>query len=170
LFNSSDVFLLLVMKQAGINDFYLILAYVFYNAVYAVFAYPIGALSDKAGFKKMIILGFILFSVVYFGFAFSTNIYFFMGLLFLYGIYAACIESMGKAWITNLVDKSETATAIGSFTALNSVLTMIASSFAGLIWFLWGASTTMIISSVAVIFVAIYFIIFVPEKTPLKNG
>jgi MFS family permease len=170
LFNSSDVFLLLVMKQAGITDFYLILAYVFYNAVYAIFAYPIGALSDKAGFKKMIILGFILFSVVYFGFAFSTNIYFFMGLLFLYGIYAACSESMGKAWITNLVDKSETATAIGSFTALNSVLTMIASSFAGLIWFLWGAGTTMIISSVAVIFVAIYFIIFVPEKTPLQNG
>lgn len=170
LFNSSDVFLLLVMKQAGINDFYLILAYVFYNAVYAIFAYPIGALSDKAGFKKMIILGFILFSVVYFGFAFTTNINFFMGLLFLYGIYAACSESMGKAWITNLVDKSETATAIGSFTALNSVLTMIASSFAGLIWFLWGAGATMMISSVAVIFVAIYFIIFVPEKTPLQNG
>ncbi len=170
LFNSSDVFLLLVMKQAGITDFYLILAYVFYNAVYAIFAYPIGALSDKAGFKKMIILGFILFSVVYFGFAFTTNIYLFMGLLFLYGIYAACSESMGKAWITNLVDKSETATAIGSFTALNSVLTMIASSFAGLIWFLWGAGATMIISSVAVIFVAIYFIIFVPEKTPLQNG
>jgi MFS family permease len=169
LFNSSDVFLLLVMKQAGISDFYLILAYVFYNAVYAIFAYPIGALSDKTGFKKMIVLGFVLFSIVYCGFAFVTNIYFFMGLLFLYGIYAACSESLGKAWITNIVAKTETATAIGSYTALNSVLTMIASSFAGLIWFLWGAGATMIISSVAVLFVAIYFIIFVPWKIPLRN-
>jgi hypothetical protein len=47
---------------------------------------------------------------------------------------------------------------------------MIASSFAGLVWFLWGSGATMIISSVAVIFVAIYFLIFVPEKLPLKNG
>jgi MFS family permease len=169
LFNSSDVFLLLVMKQAGISDFYLILAYVFYNAIYALFAYPIGALSDKVGFKKMIIAGFVLFSMVYFGFAFSTHIYLFMGLLFLYGIYAACSESIGKAWITNIVDKSETATAIGSFTALNSVLTMVASSFAGLIWFLWGPAATMIISSVAVLIVAIYFLIFVPKSVTLKH-
>jgi MFS family permease len=169
LFNSSDVFLLLVMKQAGISDFYLILAYVFYNAVYALFAYPIGNLSDKVGFKKMIVLGFVLFSMVYCGFAFVTHIYFFMGLLFLYGIYAACSESMGKAWITNIVSKTETATAIGSFTALNSVLTMVASSFAGLVWFLWGAGATMIISSVAVLFVAIYFLIFVPGKPLMRN-
>jgi MFS family permease len=170
LFNSSDIFLLLVMKQAGVSDFYLIVAYIFYNAVYALFAYPIGALSDKAGFKKMIILGFLLFSVVYFGFAFSMHWYLFMILLFLYGIYAACSESIGKAWISNIVDKSETATAIGSFTALNSILTMIASSFAGLIWFLWGPAATMIISSVAVLLVAIYFFIFVPYKHILQHG
>lgn len=170
LFNSSDVFLLLVMKEAGISDFYLIIAYIFYNAVYALFAYPIGVMADKAGFKKMIILGFLLFSIVYLGFAFSNNWYFFMGLLFLYGIYAACTESIGKAWITNIVNKSETATAIGSFTALNSVLTMIASSFAGLVWFLYGPAATMLVSSVAVLFVAIYFLIFVPYSLPIQNG
>jgi hypothetical protein len=112
----------------------------------------------------MIVLGFVLFSVVYGGFAFVTHIYFFMGLLFLYGIYAACSESLGKAWISNMVDKSETATAIGSYTALNSVLTMVASSFAGLVWFLWGAMATMMVSGVAVLLVAIYFVVFVPEK------
>jgi len=185
LFNSSDVFLLLVMKQAGVSDFYLICAYIFYNAVYALFAYPIGALSDKIGFKIMIIIGFILFSVVYCGFAlsgssyfivtycgfaFSANLYFFMGFLFLYGIYAACSESIGKAWISNIVDKSETATAIGSFTAFNSIFTMIASSFAGLIWLIWGAAATMMVSAVAVFIVAIYFLIFVPYTKPLQNG
>lgn len=164
IFNSSDVFLLLVMKQAGINDFYLILAYIFYNLIYAIFAYPAGALADKIGFKKMLITGFILFSAVYAGFAFNTVDYYFFALLFIYGLYAACSESIGKAWITNISDKAETATAIGTFTAFNSLSTMIASSFAGLIWFFWGAGTTMIISSIAVVFVAIYFIILVPEK------
>jgi len=164
LFNSSDVFLLLVMNKAGVSDFNLILAYIFYNLIYALFAYPAGALADKVGFKKMLITGFLLFSLVYAGFAFNSDHNYFFVLLFFYGIYAACSESIGKAWITNITDKSETATAIGAFTAFNSIFTMIASSVAGIIWFYFGAGTTMLISSVAVIFVAIYFIILVPQK------
>ncbi len=168
LFNSSDVFLLLVMKQAGVSDFNLILAYIFYNLIYAIFAYPIGALADKAGLKTMLVVGFILFAIVYAGFAFNTGLYYFFGLLFLYGIYAACSESIGKAWITNIARKNETATAIGAYTAFNSVFTMIASSFAGLVWFFWGAGATMLISAVAVVMVAVYFLVFVREKTTFE--
>jgi hypothetical protein len=47
---------------------------------------------------------------------------------------------------------------------------MVASSFAGLIWYLWGPAVTMIVSSVAVLFVAIYFLIFVPKSVTLKHG
>ncbi|MEI6124097.1 MAG: MFS transporter [Bacteroidota bacterium] len=169
LFNSSDVFLLLVMKQAGVSDLHLILAYVFYNAIYAIFAYPVGALADKIGLKTMLVVGFVLFAIVYAGFAFNKNFYYFFGLLFLYGMYAACSESIGKAWITNISARSETATAIGTYTAFNSVFIMIASSLAGLVWFLWGSATTMMISAVAVLLVAFYFILLVPEKIPLKN-
>ncbi len=164
LFNSSDVFLLLVMKQAGFSDVNLILAYIFYNLIYAIFAYPIGALADRIGLKTLLVVGFFLFAVVYAGFAFNTNAIIFFALLFIYGIYAACSESIGKAWITNIIPQHQTATAIGAFTAFNSLATMLASSAAGVIWFLWGSAATMCLSAVAVAIVALYFIIFVPYK------
>lgn len=164
LFNSSDVFLLLVMKSAGMSDFMLILAYIFYNLVYAVFAYPAGMVADKAGLKKVLIAALLVFSGVYAGFSFSGNTVLYFVLFFFYGIYAAGSESIGKAWISNIVKKTETATAIGAFTALNSIGAMLASSMAGLIWVLAGPSVLMIISSAAVLLIAIYFIILVPQN------
>jgi MFS family permease len=56
LFNSSDVFLLLKAKESGLSDTLVIGIYIFYNLVYALFAFPIGILADKIGLKKMLIL------------------------------------------------------------------------------------------------------------------
>lgn len=49
LFNSSDVFLLLMAKQKGLSDLAVIGVYVFYNLIYALFSYPFGALADRFG-------------------------------------------------------------------------------------------------------------------------
>jgi sugar phosphate permease len=46
LFNSSDVFLLLQAKQAGLDDTMVIGIYIFYNLVYALSAFPAGMLAD----------------------------------------------------------------------------------------------------------------------------
>lgn len=159
LFNSSDVFLLLKLKESGLNDTIVIGVYIFYNLVYAVFAFPLGVLADKTGIKKVFIFGIILFSLVYFGMAFNTSISCFIFLFFLYGIYAAATEGISKAWITNISDKSDTATAIGTYTAFQSIGTMIASSLAGLIWFKYGASVTFLLSGIAAFFVAGYVLL-----------
>jgi len=57
LFNSSDVLLLLRMKETGTSDTALIGVYIFYNAVYAILAYPFGALADKTSLKKILLSG-----------------------------------------------------------------------------------------------------------------
>ncbi len=51
-----------------------IAAYVFYNLVYAAASYPMGILADKLSYKKIILLGFALFAIVYGGFAFHPSI------------------------------------------------------------------------------------------------
>jgi len=80
LFNSSDVFLLLQAKQSGLNDTMVIGVYIFYNLVYALFAFPIGILADKIGLKTIFVTGLSLFAVVYFGMSVNTNQYLFFGL------------------------------------------------------------------------------------------
>lgn len=158
LFNSSDVFLLLMLKHFGFTDAEMIGAYIFYNLVYAAFAYPLGMLADKIGLKKMFITGLVIFAITYFGMAFATEWLVSYLLFFLYGIYAACTEGVSKAWISNICDKQDTATAIGTYEGLRSVTTMLASSLAGLIWFYFGPETMFMVTAIAVMFVILYFI------------
>ena len=162
LFNSSDVFLLLKARQAGLSDTMVIGVYIFYNLVYALFAFPIGAIADKVGLKTTFISGLVFFALVYFGFSFVSNVYLFFGLFFLYGIYAAATEGISKAWISNITDKKDTATAIGTYAGFQSIATMIASSLAGIIWYQFGAGATFLMAGGITVLVIVYFILFIP--------
>ncbi len=156
LFNSSDVFLLLKIKEAGFNDTTVIGVYIFYNLIYAIFSYPLGILADKIGMKKIFVLGLILFAIVYVGMAYAESKMIFIALFFLYGIYAAATEGTAKAWITNLCKKENTATAIGAYSAFQSIATMIASSFAGVLWYAFNPSATFLVSGIVAIGISIY--------------
>jgi MFS family permease len=164
LFNSSDVFLLLQAKQSGLDDTMVIGVYIFYNLIYALFAFPIGVLADNVGLKTIFIFGLALFATVYFGMAINTNLYFFFGLFFLYGIYASATEGVSKAWISIIIDKKDTATAIGTFSGLQSICTMLASTLAGLIWFQFNATVAFITTATVTLLVIVYFLT-IPKPT-----
>ena len=176
LFNSSDIFLLLITKETigestlsfmgnTLNaDTITIAAYVFYNLVYAAASYPLGALADKFSLKKIILIGFLLFAVVYAGFAFNPSIAVIFILFFIYGIYAAATEGVIKAWISNLAHKENTATAIGFFTSCESICALLASIVAGALWKNFGSGYTFIVPACISIVVVIYFLVGVREK------
>jgi MFS family permease len=155
-FNSSDVFLLLKIKSAGFSDEALIGIYIFYNLIFAIFAYPLGRLGDRIGLPKVFVLGLVLFSATYAGFAFADSAYLFLFLFLLYGIYAAATDGIAKAWITNLVQKEDTATAIGTYTGFQSIAALLASSLAGWLWYDFGPAATFLSSSIVCILVAGY--------------
>jgi MFS family permease len=156
LFNSSDMFLLLRAKDAGLDDAGVIGAYIFYNMVYAAAAYPIGILADRLGLKKVFIAGLLLFAVVYIGMSFAGVPYYYYFLFLLYGLYAAATEGVSKAWISNITDKKQVATAIGTYAALQSLCALVASTLAGLLWYGFGAAVAFTVTGAAAIVVAIY--------------
>ena len=158
-FNSSDMFLLLQAKNLGFDDTSVIGVYIFYNLIYALFAFPMGSLADKVGLKNIFILGLILFACVYFGMAFNTNLYFLFAMFFLYGIYASATEGISKAWISNLVNKKDLATAIGNYSGFQSICSLLASSLTGLIWFQFGAMVAFVSTAITTLFVIIYLMI-----------
>jgi MFS family permease len=151
--NSSDVFLLLRAKQIGANDKTAIIAYILYNIVYAVSSYPMGVLADRMGKKKLLLFGLLLFALVYAGFAFVTSPFIVYGLFFVYGIYAAATEGIAKAWITNLAHEQNTATAIGFYTSLESVSSLLASLIAGALWSSAGSAYVFLFSTILTIVV-----------------
>jgi MFS family permease len=158
LFNSSDIFLLLKIKQTGVTDTHIITVYIFYNLIYAIAAFPLGILADKIGLKKIFISGLFIFVIVYASMAYATLPYQFYIIFFLYGVYAAATEGIAKAWISNISAKEDTATAIGTYSAFQSICTMIASSLAGFIWYKFGSNATFLLSAVMVLLVVVYFI------------
>ena len=169
LFNSSDVFLLLQAKQSGLDDTMVIGVYIFYNLIYALFAFPAGIIADSIGLKKIFIVGLGLFAMVYFGMAVSTNLYFIFGLFFLYGIYASATEGISKAWISNIIDKKDTATAIGTYSGFQSICAMLASSLTGLIWFQFGATSAFLVTGIATVLIIVYFLL-IPKTTITGNA
>ncbi len=164
LFNSSDIFLLLMLKHHGLSDTEMIGAYIFYNLIYALCAYPIGILADKIGLKKMFVAGLLIFAATYFGMAMAQETWM-LYLLFLgYGVYAAATEGVSKAWISNVCEKQDTATAIGTYEGLRSIATMLSSSLAGLIWFYYSPETAFMVTAIAVLGIGICF-----TRVPYKS-
>lgn len=158
LFNSSDVFLLLKIRDVGYSDAITIELYIFYNIICAVFAFPLGIVADRIGLKSVFVFGLLLFAIVYIGMAVNSNLYIFFLLFFLYGIYAAATEGIAKAWISNISFTKDTATAIGTFAGFQSICTMVASSLAGLLWFKYGAPIAFACTSVVTLLVIAYLL------------
>jgi MFS family permease len=159
LFNSSDAFLLLAIKNRGLTDEAMIGVYIFYNLIYALLALPIGILADKIGLHRTLIAGLMLFSGVYIMMGFAIVLWQFLALFAGYAIYAASTEGVSKALISNVADKKDTATAIGFYTSFASIFTMLASSLAGFLWFVLGPGMMFTVSGVGVGITAIYLLI-----------
>jgi MFS family permease len=156
LFNSSDFFILMKIKASGLNDQYVIGAYILYNIVFALASFPLGIIADKLGLKNMFLFGLLLFAIVYAGFGLNATLPGFIILFILYGFYAAATDGVSKALISNIVPKSETASAIGTYSGLTSIMALLASSLAGIIWKFVSPSAVFLISAGGVFFVFIY--------------
>jgi len=157
--NSSDVFLILKSKEISSSDTIAILGYVFYNLIYAAASFPIGILADKFGKKNLFVIGLTIFSVVYFGFAFTNSQMLIWILFSFYGIYAASTEGVAKAWVSDLIPDEWRGSAIGLLTSLSSFAIMFGSIFTGVLWDNFGSQVPFIISGVVSFLIAIVLFI-----------
>jgi MFS family permease len=174
LFNSSDVFLILRSRELlGGDDaamFTTIKAYILYNIVYALFAYPAGMLADRFNNKIIYLTGLLLFAGVYGAMAFAqtaTHVYIIFAV---YGIYAAATEGILKAWISNVIPDASRATAFGLAASCQNLAAMFASFFAGIIWAQWGAATVFMLAAGVTLFVVGYFLVLVPGKNNMMHS
>lgn len=157
--NSSDAFLILRAQNLGFSVILVILAYILFNFTYAVFSTPAGIVSDRIGPKRVLLVGFLLFSFVYliFGLAHSNILLWF--LFPIYGIYMALTEGVGKAYISNLVPKEKMGTAFGIYQTTVGLCVFFASLFAGILWTYINVSAPFIFGSMMALLSAFLFIL-----------
>jgi MFS family permease len=144
--NSSNTFLLL---RAGVSEgsiTHVLLLYLVYNIVHALGSYPAGRISDRIGRKSLLIAGYLLFSIVYMGFAFGVGPAspWLVWLLFvLYGLYSALTDGVEKALVSDLAPRELRATAIGLHAMLVGIGLLPASIIAGELWSRFGPEVAL---------------------------
>lgn len=142
--NSSNAFLILRAQQIGIPLFLTIFVYAFFNLVAALSSYPAGFLSDRLGRKNVLLVAFIIFTLVYAGFAFSSSFVSLCFLFLLYGVHTGIFRAVGKALATDLVPEEIRASGVGWYSTTIGLSGFIASIVGGQLWVNIGSQATFI--------------------------
>lgn len=158
--NSSDAFLILRAEQVGIPMVMIPAVYLMFNLIYSLSAIPAGIAADKFGKKRIILLGFVLFAFLYYGFALAKSSAAIWGLFALYGIFMGLTEGIQKAFLATIIPPDFKATAFGVYATAVGLATLPASLIGGLLWdyvspaatFYFGAATATLS---AILFIAL---------------
>ncbi|ORU98384.1 MFS transporter [Mycobacterium bohemicum] len=132
--NFPDALLLLRLKEIGFSVVGVILAYVGYNVVYAAASFPAGVLADRFGRPVAYGVGLVFFSVGYLGLGLTTSTAAAWALIAVYGMFTACYDGVGKAWVSTLVGHDLQSSAQGAFQGLSGFAVLAAGLWAGFLW------------------------------------
>ncbi len=137
--NSSNQFLLLRAQDLGFAPQIILILYLIYNIVYALFSYPAGRLSDIIGRKSLLVSGYLFYGLVYLGFAIVGQASLLWPLFAAYGLYIAFTEGVEKALVADIAPQELRATLIGFHATFVGIGLLPASFIAGALWNLFGA-------------------------------
>jgi MFS family permease len=132
--NSSDFFVILRAQNLGSSVLYVVLMLVVFNLTYAVSALPAGVLSDRLGRRRVIILGWLIYALVYLGFALASELWQVWLLFAGYGLYYGVVEGVARAFVADLVPEERRGTAYGLYHGVVGVALLPASLIAGWLW------------------------------------
>jgi MFS family permease len=159
--NSSDVFLILRAQQAGIPVAGIPVVYLLFNLIYSLSAIPAGVAADRFGKKRVILTGFILFAILYCGFAAAANATSIWILFGLYGLFMGLTEGIQKAFLTTIIPADFKATAFGVFNTAVGLAMFPASLIGGWLWDHVSPSATFYFGAVTAGISAVLFVVFI---------
>jgi MFS family permease len=136
--NSSDAFLMLRAQTLGLSTVEIFLVVAGFNLVISLSSTKGGALSDVLGRRGLIIAGWIIYAVIYLGFAFASAWWHAWILYAGYGLYYGAFQGAASALVADLVPEHLRGTAYGIFNAALGIAAFPASLLAGLLWDWYG--------------------------------
>jgi MFS family permease len=132
--NSADSFLVLRAQNLGVSVLGILLMLAVFNLIYALVSTPAGSLSDRVGRRTLIIGGWLVYALIYFGFASANSGWQVWGLYAAYGLYYGLAYGSANALVADLVPDNLRGTAYGTYNAVIGLLAFPASFIAGVLW------------------------------------
>ena len=162
--NSTDALLMVKANEVGVKVAFIPLVYLVTSIVSVLIAIPIGTLADKVGKQGVLVVGFLVYAVVYFGFGSTHSIAMIVGLFALYGLYSACTDGIQKAFISDIIDTNKKGTGLGIYNALLGVTLLPASLIAGLLYDRVNSSVPFYFGTLTAVISAILMVVFMVTR------
>ena len=163
--NSSDSFLILRAREAGVSIAVIPLLWAAHHGSKVLSSLYGGDLSDRLGRKRLIVSGWILYAAVYAGFAFASVSVSIWVLFLIYGIYFGLAEGAEKALVADLVRPEQRGTAYGLYNLAFGVTVLPASLLMGAVWDWKGPATAFLVSASMGALAALLLLVLVRTRT-----
>jgi MFS family permease len=137
--NSTDALLILRASDLGVSAALVPVLWAMLHVVKSVSSTPGGVLSDRLGRRPLIIGGWLVYAVVYLGFAIASAEWHAWALFAVYGTYFGLTEGVEKALVADLVPADRRGTAFGWYNLTIGLAAFPASLLFGAVWQAFGA-------------------------------
>jgi len=161
--NSSDAFLMLRAQTVGLSTTEIFLLVAAFNLVVSASSLPAGILSDRLGRRGLIIGGWLIYALIYFGFGIATDAWHIGVLYVFYGLYYGAFQGAASALVADLVPPERRGTAYGLFNGAIGVTVFPASLIAGLLW-QWFSPAAPFFFGAALAFLSSCLLLLIPES------
>jgi MFS family permease len=166
--NSSDAFLMLRAQTVGFSTVEIFLVVAAFNLVVALTSTKGGTLSDTFGRRGLIVAGWLIYALIYLGFAFASTRWHIWILYAGYGLYYGAFLGASSALVADLVPEQLRGTAYGIFNAALGVAALPASVIAGVLWDWYGPAAPFLFGA-ALSIAAVVGLLILPCSLPVKK-
>ena len=166
--NSSDAFLILRAKNLGVSTAFIPILWVVLHIVKMLSSMPGSAWSDKIGRRKVIVIGWLVYSIIYFGFAYAKSEWHIWVLFALYGIYFGLTEGTEKAFVADLVPSELRGTAYGVYNFAIGIGAFPASVIMGKLWDSFGPTVAFSFGAILSLLAMFLLLLAIPARIANK--
>ncbi len=133
--NIPDTLLLLRLSQLGVSATNVVLAYIAFNAVYTLSAYPAGIIASRYRPRSVYAAGMLAFGVTYFFIGrFQHDGVLLFVVVAAFGLFPALTDGIGKSIVAHSTPRELHGTAQGVFQSLAGGSILVAGLWAGALW------------------------------------
>jgi MFS family permease len=161
--NSTDAFLLLKLTDVAGSPRFVPAMWAALHVVKAGVSMVGGRWSDRIGRRAVIAIGWLVYAIVYAGFAISDTLPALLTWFLIYGFYFGFAEGTEKALVADLAPAARLGFAFGIYNAVLGLGALAASIVFGLIWNAYGAAAAFGVgAALALAATALLFVVVRP--------
>lgn len=163
--NASDVFLLLKAGESRASLTTLPLLWVALHVVKSSSSIVGGQLADRFGRRRLVGAGWVVYALIYAGFAFAETQLAVWSLFVAYGLYYGLSEGAEKALVADLAPRAAWGGAFGAYHLTMGLLSLAASVLFGLLWDAYGSATAFLTSAALALAAVVCLAVMAPPTT-----